>query len=123
MARASLLELKSGDWGVLPKAGPFNLSGTWGGVMGDVINKKFDFSLSSWTWNLARYTIVQFVPFMKGVHMLVWTPKIPETDFGLFTRYVNSINSFTQNVFAMVMQQGCYFLITENKIHLLLISL
>ena len=90
MARASFLELKSRDWGILPKAGPFNLSGTWGGVMGGVINKKFDLSLSSWTWNLARYTIVQFVPFMKGVHMLVWTPQIPETDFGLFTRYVNS---------------------------------
>ena len=104
MARASFLELKSGDWGILPKAGPFNLSGTWGGVMGDVINKKFDFSLSSWTWNLARYTLVQFVPFMKGVHTLVWTPKIPETDFGLFTRYVNSIDALTQKVFAMVIQ-------------------
>ena len=59
--------------------------------MGDVINKKFDFSLSSWHWNVERYTLVQFVPFMKGVHMLVWTPKIPETDFGLFTRNLNSI--------------------------------
>ena len=27
-----------GDWGMLPKAGPYNMSGEWGGVMGDVIN-------------------------------------------------------------------------------------
>ena len=61
--------------------------------MGGVINKKFDFSLSSWNWNIARYTLIQFVPIMKGVHVLVWTPKISETDFGLFTRNINSINT------------------------------
>ena len=27
-----------GDWGMIPKAGPYNMSGEWGGVMGDVIN-------------------------------------------------------------------------------------
>ena len=54
--------------------------------MGDVINKKFEFSLSSWLWSIDRYTLVQFVPILSAVHILVWTPKIPETDFGLFTR-------------------------------------
>ena len=60
--------------------------------MGDVINKKFDFSMSSWRWNIERYTLVQFVPIVKTVNILVWTPKNSETDFGLFIRDINSIN-------------------------------
>jgi hypothetical protein len=34
----SLKEPK-GDWGISPKSGPFNLSGTWGGVFGSVVNQ------------------------------------------------------------------------------------
>ena len=66
--------------------------------MGDVINKKFDFSMSSWTWNIERYTLVQFVPIIRGTYMLVWTPKIPETDFGLFTRDINSIACYERKI-------------------------
>merc|ERR1712154_345821 len=40
------------DWGTSPKSGPYNLSGTWGGVMGDVVTKKFDLSLSGWVWTI-----------------------------------------------------------------------
>ena len=28
------LQPPDGDWGVFPKSGPYNLSGTWGGVIG-----------------------------------------------------------------------------------------
>ena len=35
-----------GDWGMLPKAGPYNMSGEWGGVMGDVINGYAQFNPS-----------------------------------------------------------------------------
>ncbi len=31
-----------GDWGVLPKSGPLNLSGEWGGVMGSVVEGVYD---------------------------------------------------------------------------------
>ena len=60
--------------------------------MGDVINKKFDFSMSSWRWDIEGYTMFQLVPIVKSVYILVWTPKNPETDFGLFIRDINSIN-------------------------------
>ena len=74
------------DWGLLPKSGPFNLSGTWGGVMGDVINKKYDLSISSWVWTAERAELAQFIPIVKERFVLVWSPQRPETDFGLFTR-------------------------------------
>ena len=46
----SMTQLKNGDWGLTPKLGSFNMNGTWGGVLGGVINKQFDMSMSSWTW-------------------------------------------------------------------------
>ena len=77
---------QNNDWGTSPKSGPYNLSGTWGGVMGDVITKKYDLSLSGWVWNTARYPLAQFVPINKKTDVCAWTPKNPETDYGLFTR-------------------------------------
>ena len=54
--------------------------------MGDVVTKKFDLSLSGWVWTIARYPLAQFVPINKKTDVCAWTPKNPETDFGLFTR-------------------------------------
>ena len=73
------------DWGLLPKAGPFNLSGTWGGVMGDVINKKYDMSVTIWMWNIERHELAQFVPVAKTRRMSVMKAS-KSTDFELFTR-------------------------------------
>ena len=83
--------MQNDDWGSIPKSGPYNLSGTWGGAFGDVINKKHDLSMSTWVWKIDRVTLVQFVPIAKDVNILVWTPKNPETDFGLFTRDIDSM--------------------------------
>lgn len=58
--------------------------------MGDVVSKKFDFSMSAWVWSFDRYDLVQFAPISKRSSVLVWTPKNPATDFGLFTREMNS---------------------------------
>jgi hypothetical protein len=38
---------KGDDFGVLSKSAPNNLSGEWGGVMGGVINAKYDLSISA----------------------------------------------------------------------------
>ena len=73
------------DWGVLPKAGPFSINGTWGGVMGDVINKKYDMSISSWMWTIERHELEQFVPVAKTRRMSVMKAS-KSTDFELFTR-------------------------------------
>ena len=57
--------------------------------MGDVVSKKFDFSMSPWVWTIDRSDLVQFAPINKDSRVLVWTPKNPATDFGLFTREFN----------------------------------
>ena len=76
-----------GDWGTIPKAGPFCLNGTWGGVVGNVILKKYDMSISSYTWNIARSELMQFVPIVRTRRMLALTPKRPSVDFGLFRAF------------------------------------
>ena len=76
-----------GDWGTIPKAGPFSLNGTWGGVVGNVILKKYDMSISSYTWNIARSELMQFVPIVRTRRMLALTPKRPSVDFGLFRAF------------------------------------
>jgi hypothetical protein len=75
-----------GDWGVLPKSGPFNISGEWGGIMGKVIKREYDVCLSSWGWRLDRYDLLSFAIILSDKSVLIWTPKNPETDFGLFYR-------------------------------------
>ena len=73
------------DWGTVPRDGIYNLSGTWSGVMGDVINRKYDMSISTWWWTSDRKSVLQFVPVAKERHVLVLSPQQP-TDTGLFTR-------------------------------------
>jgi hypothetical protein len=76
----------TGNWGVFPISGPYNQSGEWGGIMGDVVNGKYDLCLSAWLWMAERHEILTFVPVYSKKQILVWTPKNPEIDFGLLTR-------------------------------------
>ena len=55
-----------GDWGELPKSGSFNSSGEWGGVMGNVVNREYDFSMSAWGWRADRYNLLSCVIFLTG---------------------------------------------------------
>ena len=73
------------DWGMIPKSGPYSLNGTWGGIMGDVINKKYDLSMSSWKWNIERHELGEFVAVAKTRRMSVLKAQ-KATDFELFTR-------------------------------------
>jgi hypothetical protein len=74
------------DWGVLPKSGPYNLSGEWGGVLGDVIMSKYDLNLAGWAWPVVGYGLISCVNIASITNVLIWTPKTKETDFGLFVR-------------------------------------
>ena len=80
------LQPPDGDWGVFPKSGPYNLSGTWGGVMGSVVNGDFHVSLSQWDWNLPRRKILDFVTVYTERMLLTLTPRQPDVDMGLFIR-------------------------------------
>ena len=88
------------DWGVIPKKGPHNISGTWGGVMGDVINKKYDMSISTWYWKLDRVELVDMVPVVRGRMILVSAQQKPKTDFGLLSRGLN--NASWMGIFILI---------------------
>jgi hypothetical protein len=74
-----------GDWGTMPKSGPYNRSGTWGGVMGAVVNSKYDVSIGSWWMIRERYELLSFATIFSSKEILVWTPT-NQIDFGLFVR-------------------------------------
>jgi hypothetical protein len=74
------------DWGELPKSGPYNRSGEWAGVFGDVIKAKYDLNLADWIWSLKTYGLLSFVSINSITRVLIWTPKTKEIDFGLFVR-------------------------------------
>jgi hypothetical protein len=75
-----------GDWGSLPKSGPYNRSGKWGGVMGGVVNAKYDVSLGAWSWLRERYGLLSFVSIVSNNDLLLWTPTKQKFDIGLFVR-------------------------------------
>jgi hypothetical protein len=62
------------DWGAFPKSGPYNRSGEWGGVFGDVIMAKYDLNLAAWKWSLDRYGLLSFVSIISITDVLMWTP-------------------------------------------------
>jgi hypothetical protein len=66
--------------------GPYNISGVWKGVMGDVVAGRYPISLSSWRWLIIRDPLVDFVPIVKDKAVLAVIPKPPEVDPGLFIR-------------------------------------
>ena len=45
--------------------GPYNISGNWSGVMGDVVSGKYPMSLNAWNWILERNYFLDFVPVIK----------------------------------------------------------
>jgi hypothetical protein len=65
---------------------PYNLSGEWGKVMGNVINAKYDPSLGEWNWWIERYELLSFVNIITDQSILLWTPMDRQIDFGLYLR-------------------------------------
>ena len=74
------------NWGLSPISGPFNLSGEWGGVMGDVVTGKYQMSLSQWYYIRERNDILDFVSTTSDQEMLALTPQPTAVDIGLFIR-------------------------------------
>jgi hypothetical protein len=75
-----------GDWGNVPKSGPYNRSGEWGGVMGKIVDAEYDMSVSVWWWLRERYEMMSFVIIISYDELLVWKTTNLEIDFGLFVR-------------------------------------
>ena len=85
----------------------FGTHGIYGGVWGDVQSKKFDMSLSAWTWILSRQELFDFVPFIKDGYLMAFVPKKSNTDYDLFTR-------------AFVLDSWSYLLVISGAILLII---
>ncbi len=81
------LKRKDGKWGVLPEEGtPNNLSGSWVGVMGDVIFGKYPLSINMWNYFPERHELLDFVHFSSDQAVLALTPQPVKMDTGMFLR-------------------------------------
>ena len=74
--------------------GPFNLSGEWSGVMGDVVNGKHEIALSMWLWNEKRHDIVDLITFTWDYRLSFLVVKQPTFDPGLFLRPFTDLSWF-----------------------------
>ena len=66
--------------------GPYNKSGEWVGVLGDVVKGRYQVSLNVWIWFPERNDFLDFVPIAKEKFLLSLIPKPPEVDYDLFLR-------------------------------------
>ena len=72
-------------------SGPFNLSGEWTGVIGDVVTGKYQFSLNSWTFTTERQKVLSFVPSVIDRFVFLLIPSLPDFDPELLYRpFTNS---------------------------------
>ena len=74
------------NYGTTPLSGPANASGTWGGVVGDVVSGKYHFSMSTWVWKEERQDMFDFATIVADRSALAITLKAKEIDYTLFTR-------------------------------------
>ena len=61
----------NGDWGSVPKSGLSNVDGIWGGVLGNVVNGNYAFTLSYW-WNVeSRIGMSDFILVGQGIRYVM----------------------------------------------------
>ena len=68
-------------WGTLPLE-----NGSFGGVMGAVVNGEADVSGSTWFWDPERQPHMDFVPIFFGPLVVALTPDPHQVDFAFLTR-------------------------------------
>ena len=74
------------NYGTTPLSGPANASGTWGGVVGDVVAGNYHFSMSTWVWKEERQDMFDFATIVADRTALAIRLKAKDIDYGLFTR-------------------------------------
>ena len=75
------------NWGIMQISGPSNSSGTWGGIIGDILNGNYPLCISSWNNVESRIGMFDFI--MSGrtrQFVLVYIPQNSGFDKSLFTR-------------------------------------
>ena len=107
------------------KSGPFNLSGEWSGVMGDVVNGKYQIALSTWYSFYERNTVVDLdVMIQWDLSVVSIILKPPNIDSDLFIRPFSmeswaliisvfivqiSINALSKLMSKLIMIKKCSF--------------
>ena len=98
------------DWGMFPKSGifnfctisdsnklfiqliafnwlgPYNLSGEWGGIFGNVVNGNYHLSVNSYMNMYERFYIVDHVGFIKSRRAMFFIPFADGEDYDFFKR-------------------------------------
>ena len=73
--------------------GPYNLSGNWSGVMGDVVTGKYPIGLSTWRWTIERHIVGDFNVILswdyKKSYLVLQRPQI---DPEFFTRSFSNLS-------------------------------
>ena len=95
-------------------SGPFNLSGEWTGVIGDVVTGKYQFSLNSWTFTTERQKVLSFVPSVIDRFVCLLIPNLPDFDPELLYRPFT--NSVWLCIFFLLITVCCFETITHNLI-------
>ena len=65
------------DWGLSPKSGPFNISGNWGGVLGNVIMGNYGLSITNWRLTLQRMDLLDHAMQFKSDPNVMLTNSAP----------------------------------------------
>ena len=50
----------NGSWGTVPLSGPANVSGTWGGIIGSLVDQTAQMSVSTWLITANRRPMLDF---------------------------------------------------------------
>ena len=77
----------SNDWGMTPKSGPFNMSGEWGGVMGNIVVGNYEISVNVWLLNLERVKVMDHAIVLKDDPSILLTKTVPtKLDWSFYKR-------------------------------------
>ena len=77
----------SDDWGMTPKSGPFNMSGEWGGVMGNVVLGNYEVSVNVWLLTLERSKVLDHAITLKNDPSVLLTKTLPtKLDWSFYKR-------------------------------------
>ena len=77
----------SNDWGLTPKSGPYNTSGDWGGVMGNIVLGNYEVSVCYWIQFLDRVNFLDHaMVFKNNPIILLMKPDSEKIDLAFYTR-------------------------------------
>ena len=67
--------------------GPYNLSGEWGGIFGNVVNGNYHLSVNSYMNMYERFYVVDHAGFIKSRRAMFFIPFADGEDYTFFKRY------------------------------------